>query len=68
MDKKFGAACAVSFSLGVIAGGIFTSKKLESAYQNKLREDLDLAREERRKFLRSSKGEKEENKEIVENE
>ena len=63
MDKKFGAACAVSFSLGVIAGGIFTSKKLESAYQNKLREDLDSAREERRKFLRNSMGETEENKE-----
>lgn len=62
MDKKFGAACAVSFSLGVLAGGIFTSKKLESAYQNKLREDLDSAREERRKFLRRSRDEKEESK------
>lgn len=65
MDKMLGAACAVSFTLGVLAGGIFTSKKLEAAYQNRLREDLDNAREARRKFLRISK-EKEKKQETKE--
>lgn len=50
-NKTTGFLCGLSLSAGVLAGAMLTYKKLETIYQDKLREDLDEARENRRRFF-----------------
>lgn len=50
-NKTIGLLCGLSLFAGVLAGSMLTHKKLETIYQDKLREDLDEARENRRRFF-----------------